>query len=593
MSPSPSPDPTVSTPRAAPAQTSGEFEALSELLLGREKQELKRLREQVEAYEVGAEEVSRVLPQAVTLASSRGAPLATALTPAVESALKESVRRDPRPLVNAVFPIIGPAIRKAIAEAFGRLLQSLNQTLDHSMSARALKWRMEALRTGRSFAEVVLARTLVYRVEQVLLIHAHAGLLLLQVRAPDVPSEDPAMVSGMLTAIQDFARDSFHVPAGESLNTLQVGELTVWVETSPLLTLAAVIRGQAPEAFRASLQAALENIHREQAFALETFTGDAAPFELARPHLESCLQSRFSVSHPKPTSTRLLLGLGLAILLLMTWAFFAMREKRRWAGYLERLRAEPGIVLTETGRRAGKFFVTGLRDPLSADPGQFLSEFQIDSNRLVSRWEAYQALAPPLVLKRARQLLQPPAGVETRIQDGILYAEGAAPAAWIEEARRRAAWVPGIQEFDGAGLVDASLTTEAARQQAIEKTVIFFDDGVHLVPGQEKILETLAARLIELQAATARAGQRRGVSVIGHTDKIGPDDYNQRLSRQRADCVVDLLQARGVTVGWLAPAGVGDTEPWLTNTPVPDQSRNRRVTFRVLANDSRPPSPPP
>ncbi len=51
--------------------------------------------------------------------SARGAgrQLVRALAPTVESALGESVRRNPRPIATAIFPVLGPSIRKAIAEA--------------------------------------------------------------------------------------------------------------------------------------------------------------------------------------------------------------------------------------------------------------------------------------------------------------------------------------------------------------------------------------------------------------------------------------------------------------------------------------------
>jgi len=39
-----------------------------------------------------------------------------------------------------------------------------------------------------------------------------------------------------------------------------------------------------------------------------------------------------------------------------------------WADYLDQLRQQPGIVVTETGQHDGKFLVSGLRDPLAADP---------------------------------------------------------------------------------------------------------------------------------------------------------------------------------------------------------------------------------
>ncbi len=86
------------------------------------------------------------------------------------------------------------------------------------------------------------------------------------------------MVSGMLTAIQDFVRDSFTTRQGEQLETLQVGELTVWIEQGPQAILAGVIRGNAPQQLREVFQETLERIHLQYGTALKEFSGDAAPF---------------------------------------------------------------------------------------------------------------------------------------------------------------------------------------------------------------------------------------------------------------------------------------------------------------------------
>jgi hypothetical protein len=56
------------------------------------------------------------------------------------------------------------------------MMQSFNQTIDHSLSFKGLAWRIEAWRTGRPFAEVVLLHTLRFRVEQLFLIHRDTGL---------------------------------------------------------------------------------------------------------------------------------------------------------------------------------------------------------------------------------------------------------------------------------------------------------------------------------------------------------------------------------------------------------------------------------
>ena len=105
-------------------------------------------------------------------------------------------------------------------------------------------------------------------------------------------------------------------------------------------------------------------------------------------------------------------------------------------------------------------------------------------------------------------------------------------------------------------------------------------------------METLAAQLADLGADAARSGRRLRVSVVGHTDKTGTDDYNERLSRQRADQVVELLTTRGVSAAWLVPSGVSDREPWRADG-AEDLAPNRRVTFRVVLDESpaNPPTP--
>ena len=71
-------------------------------------------------------------------------------------------------------------------------------------------------------------------------------------------------------------------------------------------------------------------------------------------------------------------------------------EQRLWDAYIARLRAQPGIVITDVGRRDGKLYVSGLRDPLSIDPQEALREAKIDPDRVVSHWAPYEALDPSL-----------------------------------------------------------------------------------------------------------------------------------------------------------------------------------------------------
>ena len=114
-----------------------------------------------------------------------GRTLAAVLAPTWSAPRRMAIRKDPSTLVGILYPLVGPAIRKSIAETLDGTLQGLNQAFKHSFSWRGLKWRLEAYRSGSSFADVVLKHTVVFRVEHLFLIHRKTGLLLEHVAASE------------------------------------------------------------------------------------------------------------------------------------------------------------------------------------------------------------------------------------------------------------------------------------------------------------------------------------------------------------------------------------------------------------------------
>ena len=188
---------------ASEAEPAGELAELRTLIIGPEQRQLRALQARLDDPGRQARDVSEVLPEAVLL-RKHDPHLTRALAPTIEEAITASVRNNPHPLADALFPVIGPAVRKAIAASLSAMLESLNRTVEHSVSWRAIRWRITALTTGKSFAEVVLLNTLVYRVEQILLIDRRSGLLVQHVTSDPRAAEDADMISGMLTAIRDF-----------------------------------------------------------------------------------------------------------------------------------------------------------------------------------------------------------------------------------------------------------------------------------------------------------------------------------------------------------------------------------------------------
>ena len=398
---------------------------------------------------VAPETVAEVLPAAVKNSLEHGKQLSEATLPLTESNIRESIKRDPRILAEAIFPIIAPAIAKAIAAALDKMVQSFNRTLEQSLTVNSLKWRVEAWRTGKNLGEVVMLNTLLYRVEQVFLIHKKTGILLRHVCAPDEQTADAEMVSAMLTAIQDFVQDSFRNAEGATLDALKVRDLSVWIEHRREAILAVVIRGTAPLELRETLTAAIDRVNFNYESELARFAGETAPFEPSGAILEDCLRRhKGRGDNPAPAVFSPLNIIGaIALMLVLTAGFFYVRDYLRWSNYLDRLRGADGIVVTEASRGFFKHQVGGLRRSDAARPEDFLAEYGYDVNDVESHWVIYHDLSPKIVLENAVKILKPPPTVVLSLENNILIVRGAASVEWLLQARETSRSIAGVDGF--------------------------------------------------------------------------------------------------------------------------------------------------
>lgn len=461
-----------------PSDESGELAALRDVLLGSVPEDLRRLSERVANQEVSADEVGRVLPEAFR--NRTDSKLTDAIAPHLGEALEVSIRRQPGKIADAIFPVLGPAIRRAIADTFSRLVQSLNQVLEHRFSARSLKWRLEAARTGKPFAEIVLLRTLLFRVEQVLLIHRESGLLLAEALSPSVERRESDLISGMLTAIQDFVRDSFSVSDEEALDTLKVGGLSVWFERGPHAVVACVVRGAPPTRVRTTLQEAVETIHRDYGRELAAFNGDATTLEPAVTQLEDCLlEAGLTESTGGRAGKNRLAWVGLAVVgvLLSVWFVAGWRARVRWRDFVEAVSSTPGLVVLDAGRAGGQYFVRGLRDPHAGSSLPALTAHGFEADDVDFQWNPYYSLEGNIVLARVRAALAPPAGVELALVGTRLVASGSATVDWLDRARVVAPTVPGVSDLETESL---DLSDRLARNLAAARETLAPPDGVEL-----------------------------------------------------------------------------------------------------------------
>ena len=72
------------------------------------------------------------------------------------------------------------------------------------------------------------------------------------------------------------------------------------------------------------------------------------------------------------------------------------------------------------------------------------------------------------------------------------------------------------------------------------------------------------------------------IEISAHTDDVGDEVYNLRLSERRALSVFRYLTKHGADVVKLKPVGVGEKSPIVSNDSEENRLRNRRVELRVL-----------
>lgn len=566
-------------PNAIEPTGDGDYAELRSLLLAPEQSRLEELQEQVEHIELNAQNMSRLLPDAIALRGEHDQRLTRVLTPHVSEALGTAVRKQPQTIVDAIAPIMMPAIRLSITNALRSMVQSLNQTIEHSLSFRSMQWRLEALRTGQPFAEIVLLHTLCYRVEQVFLIHSQTGLLLAHAAGDSVAVQDETLVSGMLSAIRAFVQDSFGAAPDQVLNTLRVGDLTVWIEQGPVAILAAVIRGTPPEHFHIHLQDTLTRIHAEQADALARFEGDASTLAGVRPLLEDCLQAQFE---PRRRAVSPMTWALLATLLLGAawWGASVYQERHRWQAFLARLGAEPGLVLTAVETDGGHYRLAGLRDPLAADPAALLQESGLDPGHITAQWSSYYALDATFLLKRARLILSPPTTVQLAMEGTRLIAAGTAPAQWIRESRRLAQLLPGLEHYDDRGLTRQSL--DVVTQELAQASILFEQGRADIRSSEQRhSLSRIATLLGQIDELARLSGTTLTIRINGQTDIVGGLAQNRRLSEIRAQSALDAIHP--ATFPSIRFEAHGVTLP-----PEPQRARatavlpeDRRVSFQV------------
>ena len=194
-------------------------------------------------------------------------------------------------------------------------------------------------------------------------------------------------------------------------------------------------------------------------------------------------------------------------------------------------------------------------------------------------------------------------GCPDRDGDGVLDEHDACPdVAGVASDDPAANGCPKPADRDGDGIIDAQDACPDAAGPADPQPTLNGCPKARIEQGEIKILERVEFATNSAQLLAPSDEPLRGVenvlkehvnitklTIEGHTDNVGRDAYNMKLSKRRADAVRAWLIAHGIAAERLEAKGIGPTRPIDDNATPEGRTRNRRVEFHI-ASTTEPPA---
>ncbi len=512
---------------------------LREIILCEEETRVKELRAELRRLQGRLDDTGELLQKlepviadtlAIKIRNSQNE-MAEVLGPVMGPAIKYQIQNAKEDMVDALYPVIGSTIRKSVAEAMKELVRALNQRIDDALSKNRFLRRFQSTVSGVSETDLLLKQSLPFQIHQLLLIHKETGILLVQVSGINASSANKDLVSGMLTAIRDFAQTALTPGEGRELTQIKYEDLDIYLDDSKYSTLAIVAAGQPPPQFTESTIRCQQKIHNQFYKLLRSFSGDTSQLSSCVPILES-LYRQFSLPESNAGTSASKSGKATGIIALLLLLLLFAVPMVLW------------LKLGETPPEPAKInhsaLVLQIRDHLN-------STLEFDSSNLKFIWDDDM-----LTL----------AGEGFDGQQRLELAKSVAQVASVSVI---------INEI--ATELQPRAMPENVRQQ-IENTVIYFP---HSVTQLTDVASSKLQALVPLLAAYPK----QTITIRGHSDLPGDAQANLLASRKRAEQVRTTLAQAGVELARMTIVASGADEPAASNDTEEGRGKNRRVNFKL------------
>jgi OOP family OmpA-OmpF porin len=156
---------------------------------------------------------------------------------------------------------------------------------------------------------------------------------------------------------------------------------------------------------------------------------------------------------------------------------------------------------------------------------------------------------------------------------GIVWKNGTNELCW-----RNANWTPATAAPGCDGAIAAPAAAAAPKPAGAKVTLnadaLFDFDKSTLKPAAVASLNSLAGKVKSLTLEV--------IVAVGHTDSVGTDAYNQKLSIRRAEAVKKHLVSQGIEARRIYVEGKGEAQPVADNKTAEGRAKNRRVQIEAI-----------
>ncbi len=209
----------------------------------------------------------------------------------------------------------------------------------------------------------------------------------------------------------------------------------------------------------------------------------------------------------------------------------------------------------------------------NAEDARRAAQQQAAQSQLQAQQSALQAQQSELAAQQAAA-----AKAQADAERARAEAEAADARARAAAANKSAEDANAVRERLRSQLNSVLATSETARGLIVNMSDVLFDTGKYTLKNDTKVSLAKVSGILQ-----AYPGLK--LQVEGYTDSVGGDEYNQKLSENRADAVRDFLVSQGVSMDNISATGYGKNNPVADNGTAQGRAQNRRVQL-VVSGDA-------